>query len=127
MWNRVAAVAVGRAASRPQRYRRVANGFQAGGNQRPGSLLPLGGVALTSPAGKMTMGVIAAVVQFERDLIIERTHAGLEQGKAAGQVLGRPVDLDGHQRAAVRVDLDGGATVARAAWHHGVTALSGKP
>ena len=31
--------------------------------------LALGGVDLTSPAGKMTMGVIAAVAQFERDLL----------------------------------------------------------
>jgi putative DNA-invertase from lambdoid prophage Rac len=29
--------------------------------------LALGGVDLTSPAGKMTMGVIAAVAQFEKD------------------------------------------------------------
>ena len=35
--------------------------------------LALGGVDLTSPAGKMTMGVINAGAQFERDLVIERT------------------------------------------------------
>ena len=35
--------------------------------------LALGGVDLTSPAGKMTMQVIAAVAEFERDLLIERT------------------------------------------------------
>lgn len=35
--------------------------------------LALGGVDLTSPAGKMTMGVLAAVAEFERDLLIERT------------------------------------------------------
>lgn len=38
--------------------------------------LALGGVDLTSPAGKMTMGVIAAVAEFERDLLIERTQNG---------------------------------------------------
>jgi len=32
---------------------------------------------LASPAGKMTMGVINAVAEFERDLLIERTQAGL--------------------------------------------------
>ena len=42
--------------------------------------LQLGGVDLTSPAGKMTMGVIAAVAEFERDLLIERTQsAGVRQ------------------------------------------------
>ncbi len=83
--------------------------------------LALGGVDLTSPAGKMTMGVIAAVAQFERDLIIERTQAGLERAKAAGQTLGRPAVLDAPQRASVRADLEGGATVAGIARRHGVS------
>ena len=52
--------------------------------------LALGGVDLTSPAGKMTMGVIAAVAEFERDLLIERTQAGLVRAKAEGKALGRP-------------------------------------
>jgi putative DNA-invertase from lambdoid prophage Rac len=38
----------------------------------------------------MTMGVIAAVAEFERDLLIERTHAGLKRAKAQGKQLGRP-------------------------------------
>jgi len=36
------------------------------------------------------MGVLAAVAQFERDLLIERTQAGLQRTKAAGTKLGRP-------------------------------------
>ncbi len=38
--------------------------------------LALGGVDLTSSTGRMTMSVINAVAEFERDLLIERTHAG---------------------------------------------------
>lgn len=52
--------------------------------------LALGGVDLTSAAGKMTMGVLAAVAQFERDLLIERTQAGLSRAKSEGKRLGRP-------------------------------------
>lgn len=52
--------------------------------------LALGGVDLTSAAGKMTMGVLAAVAEFERDLLIERTQAGLERAKKEGKSLGRP-------------------------------------
>ncbi|MGV8735554.1 MAG: recombinase family protein [Pseudomonas asiatica] len=52
--------------------------------------LALGGVDLTSPAGKMTMGVIAAVAEFERDLLIERTNAGLSRARLEGKKLGRP-------------------------------------
>jgi len=51
--------------------------------------LALGGVDLTSSAGKMTMQVIAAVAEFERDLLIERTQAGIIRAKAAGKRLGR--------------------------------------
>lgn len=52
--------------------------------------LALGGVDLTSAAGKMTMGVLAAVAQFERDLLVERTQAGLKRAQAEGKTLGRP-------------------------------------
>ncbi|VXC83214.1 recombinase family protein [Pseudomonas sp. 9Ag] len=52
--------------------------------------LALGGVDLTSPAGKMTMQVLGAVAEFERDLLIERTQAGLQRAKATGTKLGRP-------------------------------------
>jgi putative DNA-invertase from lambdoid prophage Rac len=74
--------------------------------------LALGGVDLTSPAGKMTMGVIAAVAQFERDLLIERTQAGLERAKAQGKTLGRKHVLTAAQRAEVRAKVAKGATVS---------------
>ncbi len=59
--------------------------------------LALGGVDLTSPAGKMTMTVLAAVAQFERDLLIERTQVGLERAKAEGKILGRPAKTSSEQ------------------------------
>ncbi|WP_157973341.1 recombinase family protein, partial [Blastomonas sp. UPD001] len=65
--------------------------------------LALGGVDLTSPAGKMTMGVIAAVAEFERDLLVERTQAGLSRAKAEGKTLGRPPALTAEQRDAIRL------------------------
>jgi len=52
--------------------------------------LALGGVDLTSPAGKMTMQVLSAVAEFERDLLIERTQQGLKRAKTEGKKLGRP-------------------------------------
>lgn len=60
--------------------------------------LALGGVDLTSAAGRMTMSVIAAVAEFERDLLIERTQSGLRRAKAAGKRLGRPPALTTDQR-----------------------------
>lgn len=53
----------------------------------------LGRVDLTSAAGKMTMGVLIAVAEFERDLLIERTQAGLARARVEGKVLGRPSAL----------------------------------
>ena len=53
-----------------------------------------GGVDLTSPAGKMTMQVISAVTEFERDLLIERTHAGFARAKTSGKRFGRPSALN---------------------------------
>jgi putative DNA-invertase from lambdoid prophage Rac len=46
--------------------------------------LALGGQDLTSSAGKLTMGVITAVAQFERDLLIEGTNAGIDRARAQG-------------------------------------------
>lgn len=45
--------------------------------------LALGGVDLTNSAEKITMNVIDAVAQFERDLLIERTQVGLARIRAA--------------------------------------------
>ncbi|WP_282353058.1 recombinase family protein [Pseudomonas sp. PS01303] len=60
--------------------------------------LALGGVDLTSPAGKMTMQVLSAVAEFERDLLIERTQQGLKRAKAEGKKLGRPEAMDTTKR-----------------------------
>jgi putative DNA-invertase from lambdoid prophage Rac len=79
------------------------------------SLGPLGGVDLTSPAGKMTMQVIAAVAEFERDLLIERTHSGINRAKAAGKRFGRRPSLNTVQQAAVLQSLDAGASIAEVA------------
>lgn len=51
--------------------------------------LALKGTDLTSPAGKLHLTVLAAVSQFERDILIERTYAGLARAKEQGKVAGR--------------------------------------
>lgn len=77
--------------------------------------LALGGVDLTSPAGKMTMQVIAAVAEFERDLLIERTQSGINRAKAAGKPFGRPPALNSEKRAAVLEKLAAGINVTELA------------
>lgn len=74
--------------------------------------LALGGVDLTGLAGKMTMQVITAIAEFERDLLLERTHAGIARAKAAGKRFGRPPALDDEQKKAVFLRLDEGISIS---------------
>lgn len=74
--------------------------------------LALGGVDLTSSAGKMTMGVINAVAQFERDLLIERTQSGLARAKSKGKTLGRPKILSELQRKQAVQQLQEGKNIS---------------
>ncbi|NDW07988.1 recombinase family protein [Jiella pacifica] len=86
--------------------------------------LALGGVDLTSAAGRMTMGVINAVAEFERDLLIERTQAGLTRAKGQGKTLGRPPRLSEDKKRAVVRELEGGTSIARLAREYGVSRLT---
>lgn len=83
--------------------------------------LSLGGVDLTSAAGKMTMGVIAAVAEFERDLLIERTQAGLQRAKADGKRLGRPPVLTPERTAEVVASRKLGTSIGVLAKQYGVS------
>lgn len=74
--------------------------------------LALGGVDLTSSAGKMTMNVINAVAQFERELLIERTQAGLNRAKEQGKPLGRPSVLSSDQQKVVQQKIKNGDTIS---------------
>lgn len=74
--------------------------------------LALGGVDLTSPAGKMTMQVISAVAEFERDLLLERTHSGIARAKAAGKRFGRPSLLSEEQQSTVIARINAGISIS---------------
>lgn len=77
--------------------------------------LALGGMDLCSPAGRMTMGVIATVAEFERDLLIERTQAGLQRARSEGKALGRPHALTHAQIQIARERLSAGESVSAVA------------
>lgn len=83
--------------------------------------LALGGADLTSAAGKMTMGVIAAVAEFERDLLVERTQSGLRRAVASGKRLGRPAVLTDEQQREIVSSRSEGASLAQLAARFGVT------
>ncbi|MXS81009.1 Resolvase, N terminal domain [Nitrosomonas eutropha] len=47
----------------------------------------------TSAAGKLVFGIFAALAEFERELISERTIAGLDSARARGRKGGRPFKM----------------------------------
>lgn len=55
----------------------------------------------TTPGGVLIFNVFAAMAQFERDLIRERTNAGLQAARARGHKGGRPSKLTEKQRARI--------------------------
>jgi putative DNA-invertase from lambdoid prophage Rac len=83
--------------------------------------LALGGMDLTSPAGKMTMGVINAVAEFERDLLIERTQSGLARAKASGKALGRPSALSDMAQREIIQQRRNGVSLGILAKRYGVS------
>ena len=57
----------------------------------------------TSPAGRMVMTVFAGIAEFERSLILDRTHRGRVAAKARGVRFGPKFALSPDQMAHVRV------------------------
>jgi DNA invertase Pin-like site-specific DNA recombinase len=52
-----------------------------------------------SPSGRLVFHIFGALAEFERNLIRERTKAGLEAARARGRQGGRRPKLDARQRA----------------------------
>lgn len=61
----------------------------------------------SNPAGRLQLGVLMAVAEFEREIIRERVNAGLVAAKARGAKLGRPATLDNHREAVAALVAQG--------------------
>ncbi|ALZ83419.1 resolvase [Pseudomonas oryzihabitans] len=81
----------------------------------------LGASDLTSPAGKLLISMLAAVAEMERDLLIERTQAGLTRAREAGKQLGRPPRLSQEQRSQVALGAGSGLSISALAKRYGVS------
>jgi putative DNA-invertase from lambdoid prophage Rac len=75
----------------------------------------LGVTDLTNAAGKMLLAMLAAFAEMERDLIIERTQAGLARARAKGVTLGRPAKTNDGDRNVIRARLAAGESVSAVA------------
>jgi DNA invertase Pin-like site-specific DNA recombinase len=75
----------------------------------------------TTAGGRLIFHIFGALAEFERNIIRERTTAGLEAARARGRTGGRPRGLSEDQVAAARAMMsDPEITVARVAEHLGV-------
>src|SRR6476659_9616899 len=72
----------------------------------------------TTAGGKLIFHIFAALAEFERGVIRERTLAGLQAARARGRLGGRPPALEAKDLAAAKALLkDPGITVAEVARH----------
>jgi len=64
------------------------------------------------------------IAEMERDLLVERTAAGLERAKAQGKILGRPSKTTKEQRQEIATRLESGVTVSSLAREYAVSRAS---
>jgi DNA invertase Pin-like site-specific DNA recombinase len=63
----------------------------------------------TQPEGRMIFGLLAVLAEFERELIRERTRAGMHAAKQRGASIGRPRKLSPAQIRRAKSLIDSGA------------------
>ena len=73
------------------------------------------GMDTTTPGGTLVFHIFGALAQFERDLIRERTNAGLKAAEARGRKGGRRPVVTPDKLARAKVHLAAGLTVREAA------------
>ena len=84
-------------------------------------VLQLGDLDLTSTAGKLVLATLAAVAEMERDILIERTMAGINRARQQGKHIGRPKAADKDATASIYKMLSNGVSVSQIAREHSVS------
>ncbi len=75
----------------------------------------------TSPGGRLVFHIFGAIAEFERDLIRERTRAGLDAARRRGRVGGRPRTMTDEKLNAARRLLESGTPAREVASAIGVS------
>lgn len=73
----------------------------------------------STPTGKAMFGMLAVFAEFERDIIQQRTKAGLEAARKRGRVGGRPA-IDDKIKKHVRALFEAGESAADIAKEYGI-------
>ena len=87
-------------------------------------VLQLGNLDLTSEAGAFTLKILAAVADFERGLIRERTLAGQAKAWKAGKIKGRPSKTSNKEKELIRAKLISGVSVSQLARDYKISRAS---
>ena len=78
-------------------------------------------IDINSAVGNMQFQMFAAFAEFEREIIRERTLAGLEAARARGRKGGRKPVLSKQQAQQIKTLYDNGTTVVEIAKSYGVS------
>lgn len=65
----------------------------------------------TTPSGRLIFTILSGVAEMERQIIIERTHAGLASARARGRVGGRPTVMTPAKISATRRLVEAGSSI----------------
>ena len=75
--------------------------------------LQQGGMDTASSTGKLLLGVLASIAEFEADIRRERQREGIDRAKAAGVYKGRKPSVDADAVKALRDQGLGGSEIAK--------------
>ncbi|WP_430414269.1 recombinase family protein [Parasphingorhabdus sp.] len=75
--------------------------------------LQQGAVDTTTSMGKLVLGILGAVAEFETDIRKERQREGIEKAKKRGVYKGRPASIDASKIRELKAAGMGGAAIAK--------------
>ncbi|CEN53048.1 MULTISPECIES: recombinase family protein [Capnocytophaga] len=61
------------------------------------------GIDTRTPMGRLQFGIFASLAEYEREIIVERTLAGLQSAKERGKVGGRPKGLNAEAKKKAKI------------------------
>lgn len=73
-----------------------------------------------TPVGRVMLAILGAFAQFERDIIAERTRAGVKRAQERGVRFGKPSVMTDEVRATIARELAGGKSAGEAAEAAGI-------
>ena len=91
------------------------------GKQKTGFLSLTDGIDTATNGGKLVFHLMGALAEFERDLIRERTKAGMHAARKRGKHVGRPRSLTPQQSTHAHELLDAGKSQREVAQLFGVS------